>query len=245
MIIIPPSDLVPMDIFTKTEAVLVDLVYADASHNRNIFKEALYHDEARFWAHKDIALITLITARKLNNEYGYSLELKDCLRTTEAQAAMGQTQIVRDNPDWLEEPNRMVSPPGHGAHPRGMAIDVCVLDKDGNEVDMGTPFDDMDQKSYRNCPDLSDEVKQNRQILEEAFMESAKKLNMDFLPLPAEWWDFRFPADSYRQYTPISDADLPPQMQMTKRVKNDIPDFSQEHFDKLAEDILYKVHENI
>ena len=46
------------------------------------------------------------------------------------QTAMGKTQIVKDNPDWLEEPNRMVSPPGNGAHPRGMAIDVCVFDKE-------------------------------------------------------------------------------------------------------------------
>ena len=51
---------------------------------RNIFGEALYHEQARFWAHKDLAFITLLTARKLNQDHGYSLELKDCLRTIDA-----------------------------------------------------------------------------------------------------------------------------------------------------------------
>ena len=241
---IPPSDLVPMDIFVGKEPIAIDLVYANATHAENIFSEALYKPNARFWAHKNIALITLLTARKLNKDHGYVLELKDCLRTADGQAAMGNTQIVRDNPDWLEEPNRMVSPAGHGAHPRGMAIDVCVIDKNNQHVDMGTPFDGMDEKSYRSCKTLSDEIQQNRLVLENAFMDSADKLSMDFLPLPAEWWDFRFPADTYHQYEALSDADLPPQMQMARTVDNGLEDFTQEHFDKLAKDLLHKVDEN-
>lgn len=240
---ISPADLVPMDIFIG-EPIIIDLVYAQADNPRNIFNEALYHDTARFWAHKNLALITLLTARQLHREHGYSLELKDCLRTTDAQAAMGKTQIVQDNPDWLEEPNRMVSPPGNGAHPRGMAIDVCVFDKNGNEVDMGTPFDDMVVEAYRSCDTLSDEIQQQRLILENAFMDSARKLDMEFLPLPAEWWDFRFPPHTYHLYEALSDADLPPQMQMTNKVDSGLDDFNQEHFDKIAKDILYKVDEN-
>lgn len=240
---ISPADLVPMDLFEKTEPIKIDLVYANANHPRNIFGEALYHSKARLWAHKNIAAITLIAARKLKNDHDYILEVKDCLRTTEAQTAMGKTQIVKDNPDWLEEPNRMVSPSGSGAHPRAMAIDVCVFNKDGNQIDMGTPFDDMVPESYRNCATLSDEIKQNRKTLENAFMFGANKLDMDFLPLPSEWWDFRFPSKTYSLYEALSDADLPPQMQMTEQVDNDIPDFDQEHFDKLAQDILYRVNE--
>lgn len=241
---ISPADLVPMDMFVGKEPIIVDLVYAKGDHPRNIFGEALYHGESRFWAHRDLALITLMTARTLNKDHGYSLELKDCLRTTDAQAAMGETQIVKDNPDWLEEPNRMVSPPGNGAHPRGMAIDVCVIDKDGQEIDLGTPFDDMVPEAYRSCDTLSEEIQKQRKILESAFMDSADKLDMEFLPLPAEWWDFRFPSSTYRQYEALSDHDLPPQMQMTSKVNSGIEDFSQEHFDKLTEDILYRVDEN-
>lgn len=238
MQIISPSDIIPMDIFIGHEPIKIDLVYAKAKHSRNIFAEALYHDTARFWAHKNIAAITLLAARILNQKTNYIFDLKDCLRTTDAQTAMGKTQIVKDNPDWLEEPNRMVSSAGHGAHPRGMAIDVCVLDPDGREIDMGTPFDDMDPKSYRSCDTLPEEVLQNRLLLEDSFMTSAKALGFDFLPLPAEWWDFRFPANIYRQYEPLSDKDLPPQMQMANKIDNNIPDFDDSHFQTLADDII-------
>ena len=160
---------------------------------------------------------------------------------------MGKTEIVRANSDWLEEPNRMVSPSGHGAHPRGMAIDVCLL-KNGNEVDMGTPFDHMDKTSARSYNGFSVQINQNRLALEETYMMSARSLNHDFLALPAEWWDFRFPRNTYNQYAPLSDSDLPPQIQMTNKTANDIPDFPSGHFESLAESIIALVdkhHENL
>lgn len=227
-----------MDIFAGHEPARIDLVYANAQHPRNIFGEALYHDKAKFWAHKNLAAITLLAARILNKKTNWVFDLKDCLRTTDAQTAMGQTAIVKANPDWLEEPNRMVSPPGNGAHPRGMAIDVCVLDSDGNEINMGTPFDDMVPEAYRNCNTLSDEILENRKILEDCFMAAAKSLKQEFLPLPAEWWDFRFPASTYRHYEALSDKDLPPQMQMTNRIENGLKDFDDSHFQNLADEII-------
>ena len=238
---IAPSDLVPMDIFVGREPVEVDLVYANANHPRNIFGEALYHSQARLWAHKRIAAITLLAARILHRETHYKFSLKDCLRTTDAQTAMGKTQIVKDNPDWLEEPNRMVSPSGSGAHPRGMAIDVCVLDADSMEINMGTSFDEMHSKSYRSCDDLPADILEKRRLLEDSFMASAQKLGFDFLPLPSEWWDFRFPANVYKAYKPLSDKDLPPQMQMTHRIENEIPDFDDTQFVSLADKIIARI----
>ena len=238
---IPPSDLVPMDIFVGHEPIEIDLVYADANHPHNIFGEALYHKEAKLWAHRDIAAITLLTARILHRKTNCKFSLKDCLRSIEAQAAMGKTQIVKDNPDWIKEPNRMVSTPGSGAHPRGMAIDVCVLNAAGLEVNMGSSFDEMTPKSYRSCTDLPEEVLQNRKLLEDAFIDSARALEFDFLPLPEEWWDFRFPVDVYRQYQPLSDENLPQQMQMGRQIENGIPDFEETHFQALAETIISSV----
>jgi hypothetical protein len=101
MQIIPSSDLVPMDIFADREPIEIDLVYANATHPQNIFGKALYHNTSRLWAHKKIAALTLLAARILRRQTDYSFSLKDCLRTTDAQTAMVETQIVRDNPDWL------------------------------------------------------------------------------------------------------------------------------------------------
>lgn len=234
---ISPAELIPLDIFEGQEPIKIDLVYAKPDHPRNMFKEAIYHDKARLWAHKDLAAITILTARILNKKFGWILEIKDCLRTYDAQVAMAETQIVRDNPQWMMDPP-LLSAPGTGAHPRAMAVDVHPIDKDGNHIDMGTPFDDMRDESSRDFKDFSDQILQNRHELESAFVQSAKALNLPLLPLPNEWWDFRLPNDYTQQFAPLHDADLPPQMQMTAKIENNIPDFNDAHFEKLADSIL-------
>ena len=239
------ADLIPMDIFIGREPIKIDLVYAQKNHPHNIFNTALYHDKARLWAHKDIAAITLLTARKLNKSHGYILEIQDCLRTTNSQQAMQETEIVKANPQWCEEPDRLLAPPGAGGHPRAMAIDVSLIDAAENIVDMGTPFDTMTEQSHRNYEGFSKTILENRKHLENSFSQSAARLNHPFLPLPSEWWDFRFPPEFTKQIEPLSEADLPPQMQMTDKIDNNIPDFPQEHFDKLAQEIINIVNENI
>ena len=92
-----PADLIPLDIFTS-ESVKTDVVYANADHPRNIFDTAIYRSGTRLWAHKDLATITLLMARQLNKKYGYVVEVKDCLRTTDSQAAMQETDIVKAHP---------------------------------------------------------------------------------------------------------------------------------------------------
>ncbi len=236
---VSPSDLVPFDIFLDKEPIKLDLVYADQNHPSNIFNESIYHSTARTWGHKDMAAIAILTARTLNKQAGYTLEIKDCLRTINSQKAMQETQIVKLHPEWSDGgQNHYLALPGQGGHPRAMAIDVCVLDQEDKEVDMGTPFDHMGKESARNYKDLSPEILQNRQILENAFLKSAKTLSFPFIPLPSEWWDFRFPASYNTQYHPLSDSDLPPQMQMTNKIKNNIPDFDEKHFQNLAEAII-------
>ncbi len=113
------SALVPMNVFAAAgEPVQIDLVYADADHPENIFKTALYHPDAVLSLHCDLARIVLLAARSLHKKHGWVLVLKDGLRTIEAQARMMETEIVRQNPQWLIEP-RMLSSPGQGGHPRG------------------------------------------------------------------------------------------------------------------------------
>lgn len=236
---IDPADLIPLDSFNHKEPIKIDLVYANKNHPRNIFQAPLYLSTARLWAHKDIAAITLMSARILNKKYSYTLEIQDCLRTIDSQQAMQETDIVKAHPEWCEDgSNRLLAPPGHGGHPRGMAIDVRVLKSDGTELDMGTPFDHMDETSARNYLGFNEDILNNRKILENSFMESAKQLGFPFLPLPSEWWDFRFPASYYNNYAPLRDADLPPQMQMTQHVDSNIPDFDEIHFSALAQQIF-------
>lgn len=226
-------DIVPMDLFVRSEPISIDLVYANPLHPENIFKTALYHSAARLSLHIDLCRTCILTARTLYKNQKWILVLKDGLRTIEAQQKMMDTDIVKENPQWLMEP-RMLSGPGMGGHPRGMAVDVSVCDTNGQPVDMGTLFDTMTPESARNYAGISKIVQKNRAVLESAFMDSAKSLNLPLLPLPSEWWDFRFPASYSQNFEPLSDKELPRSLQMTRQDSH-IPAPDEE---KLANDVL-------
>ena len=46
-------------------------------------------------------------------------------------------------------------------------------------------------------------------------VSAAQDLNLALLPLPVEWWDFRFPPEIYDDFEPLYDRDLPEIMQLT------------------------------
>lgn len=220
---IDPNALVPMDSFAGEYPLRVDLVYAQADHKDNIFKSAVYRPEARLWLHEDMAKIVTRAAQLIFEQHGYKTILFDGLRTTDAQAKMLETNIVKANKHWTEGPSRLLSPPGRGGHPRGMAIDLTLETEDWHEIDMGTGFDALSpdgpgpetNRAHRDSPHISDEAAHNRDILTGFMMLAAKEAGLPLLPLAQEWWDFRFPADYYDQYAPLSDSDLPAEMRMT------------------------------
>lgn len=217
---IPHTDLICMNDLAKDNGFEIDLVYAQADHPENMFGEAIYRTDAKFWLYKTLAEITQRAAQLAQEKHGWTLILKDGLRPVEAQAAIAETSICRANPQWFQEP-RMFSPPGKGGHPRGMAVDVDAKDKSGKLVDFGTAFDTMAENpapqfnlSHRENTDHPQQVLDNRAKLTALFVTSAQELGLPMAPLSVEWWDYRFPIEYYNQYAPIHDKDLPENMRM-------------------------------
>jgi len=217
---IAPTELVALDDFVSTHPVKVDVVYAQPDHPDNMFKAGIYRPDAKMWGHRELVAIILAAAQICFKKTGWIFEIKDCLRTYEAQSLMRETDIVKAHPQWLEEPGRLLSPPGAGGHPRGMAVDIVLVDKNGAEIDMGTRFDFLTEDrannpAARNYTKFSKTILDNRKILEDSMMQAAAEAGRELLPLPQEWWDFRFPKSYSEQFEPICDADLPPEMRMT------------------------------
>ena len=221
------SELVAFDDFTGTHPIKVDLVYAQPLHPDNMFKTSIYRPDAKMWGHRDLVDIVLAASRLCFDRTSWSFEIKDCLRPVEAQALMGETEIVKANPQWLEEP-RLLSTPGNGGHPRGMAVDIILVDGNGEEIDMGTRFDSMTEErtnnpAARNYIHFSDDearnkrILANRSVLEESMMQAAAEAGRELLPYPEEWWDFRFPPSHSDLFDPIRDVDLSPEMRMMTR----------------------------
>lgn len=241
-ILIDPADLIPMDLFLGTEPFSIDVMYAGAAS----FCGPVYKPSARLSLHRDMAEIILTAARLVRDRIGGTLELYDGLRTTTAQRLICDTPIVKAHPHWTAEgPLRMFAPPGKGGHPRGMAIDLSVRDSNGALLDMGTivdalPEDGADPDSnpaHREYVHLTQNVRNNRDILTNALRDAAQMFGRPMRPLPSEWWDYRFPDDVYMRYAPLADEDVPPSLRLT----NEIPDdkghgeFPRGHYEALAE----------
>ncbi len=181
---------------------------------------AIYRHNAKLWAHERLARITIRAAEILYNKQGWNLKIIDCLRTIEGQEAM--QRVVQEN-GWSEE---YVSPPGAGAHPRAMAIDIVPVDASSGElIDMGSAFDHFGVRSNRDfvkfCDDDIENSKiiANRKALDDAMLLAADEFGVkqEFYLLPSEWWDYRFSEDVWSQYAPLSDKELPENMRLTQR----------------------------
>ncbi len=211
------DDLVILDDFKDKYPIVIDAVYANPHHKNNIFKKAIYKPNTKIIAHKDMAKITIKAAEICNKKYGWILEVKDCLRPIEAQASMLNTKIVKENPAWLEEP-RLLSPPGKGGHPRAMAIDLIPITENGDTIDMGTEFDHLvkdkfNNPSARNYADFEQNIIENRVRLSDAMLRASEFFGFELLPLPQEWWDFRFMPEYSNKFMPISNRELPKELQ--------------------------------
>ncbi len=245
---ITPETLVPMDIFTEDFPIRIDMAYKKSAPD-NIFG-VIYRAEARLWLSKHLAKIVLIASASCFKNHNLEFILYDGLRTVEAQQRMEKSPIVEKNPGWLEGPNRLLSPPGAGAHPRGMAVDLSLTTANGELVEMGTEFDYLAARpdvefnaAHRDHADLGDDILKNRTILSGAMKEASNSLKIPLVPLPQEWWDFRLPPKIYEDYAPLRDKDLPVQMRMTDAHMDiaEPEDFPDEHFETMKN----KIYENI
>ena len=211
-----PQDFVEVTSRSGRVPVMIDLVYTAADHPRNIFKKAIYKPNARLWMHRNLAAVTLRAAEICYEQSGYIFEIKDSLRPIEAQQAMIETDIVKANPHWI---GPLLAKPGEGGHPRGMAVDIVLRDKEGAMVEMGTEFDHFDEDPTKNpadrrFTDLPTDVLKNRKLLENSMVQAGQALGHEILPLPTEWWDFRFAKSVTDKWAPLSDHDLPENMRL-------------------------------
>lgn len=208
---IPHEKLFCMDSFAAECGYVVDLAYA--RNDNFLFGERIYRPEAQLWLYEDLARIVMRAAVIARDEYSIRFVLYDGLRTVDAQEKMLKTKRVEDNPHWLVEP-RMLSVPGAGGHPRGMAVDIGLMDENGILLDMGCTFDDLTEVAHRQYAGLSAEVRRNRGVLDDCMARASTEAGVVVWPLPQEWWDFRLPPEVFNSYAPLRDADLPSHMRM-------------------------------
>lgn len=104
-------------------------------------------------------------------------------------------RLSNDNPAWSPEQvraaaSRFVSPPEIAPHSGGAAVDLTLVDADGQELDMGTPVDADPETSMGACytaaRNISSQAHDNRQILSDALTA------VGLVNYPAEWWHWSY-----------------------------------------------------
>ena len=83
------------------------------------------------------------------------------------------------------------------AHNTGAAIDVEIIAKDGELVDMGMAIKDWQKVNpdlcQTDCDLLDQDIRKNRKILHDVLV------SYDFVNYPTEWWHFSY-GDRYWAY---------------------------------------------
>jgi zinc D-Ala-D-Ala dipeptidase len=94
--------------------------------------------------------------------------------------------------------SRYVSPLDVAPHVCGAAVDLTLVDADGNEVDLGCPEAATPEESngacYTEAPNISDAARDNRAMLGEALCGAG------LINYPTEWWHWSY-GDRYWAYT--------------------------------------------
>lgn len=76
-------------------------------------------------------------------------------------------------------------------HSRGSTIDMTIVDKDGNEIDMGGYFDLLDIRSNYDTDKITGEQHDNREYLKDIMDEAG------FDSIRTEWWHFQLRDEPY------------------------------------------------
>lgn len=159
------------DIQALDSDIVIDLRYADED---NFMNRQVYPDNSKAFLRRETA-VKLIRANEIFKEDGYTIKLWDAYRPLSVQRIM-----------WEHSPL-----PGYVAHPdtgskhnRGSAVDITLVDKEGNELEMPTGFDDFTEKAARDYANHSPEAKKNMDYMTRVMV------NCGFKGIRTEWWHF-------------------------------------------------------
>lgn len=134
----------------------------------------------------------LILANQYFCDNGYRIKIFDCYRPLDTQMKMW-SKVPRAT--YVANPNKEGS-----IHNRAAAVDITLVTLEGCEVDMGSDFDHFGPKAHSDNPNISDEIKLNRNLLFSGMR------SFGFFTIRTEWWHFSYQKNlSY----PIENIPLP------------------------------------
>ena len=153
--------------------IRVEMRYATT---RNCVGTAIYPEGMPCLIRPEIGL-RLKAAQQYLRGWNYGLKVWDAYRTPEAQHALWKRWAKRG---YVADPDD-----GRGSlHTWGLAVDVTLVDRFGNDVEMPSDFDVFTADASGIYRGRSDTVHNNLHLLQRAMFGSG------FQGLSTEWWHF-------------------------------------------------------
>ena len=186
------------DVVAVSQPISNIRIHLAYSTSDNFLHEDVYADLEECYLRREVVEMLTATQTLLEKiKKGYQLIVYDCLRPRSVQYKMWRLVKGTGKEEYVADPEK------GSIHNFGAAVDVSIVDQDGNLLDMGTPFDyfgDLAQPRYedRFLKDglLTEKQIENRRLLRTVMEEAG------FQTIPDEWWHFNAfsPGEVKRRY---------------------------------------------
>ncbi|MDR2148861.1 MAG: M15 family metallopeptidase [Tannerella sp.] len=179
------QDMGLIDVHFWEPTIQYYLVYATKD---NFTGKPLYNSKlTKAWLHPRAAKMLLHAQDILQHEHpDLAILIYDAARPMEVQREMGKWAKETNSEYYIADPEK-----GGGLHNYGLAVDVTLVDSNGEWLPMGTPYDFFGPEA--NIDREEDLVKRrritpseytNRQLLRKIMKEAG------FTTVKSEWWHF-------------------------------------------------------
>ncbi|WP_375559894.1 M15 family metallopeptidase [Bernardetia sp. OM2101] len=182
------EDSAMVELIKYDSSLVLDIRYATED---NFMKQKVYPCAKALL--RKVAAEALFEAHQKFKEKGYRIKIYDGYRPLSVQWILWNTTTNK---------NYVANPRKGSNHNKGCAVDMTLVDADGNELNMGTGYDFFGKEAHHTFTDFSSDTKEeilkNRQLLK-TIMAS-----VGFSSISNEWWHYNF-----KIKYPVSDTPLP------------------------------------
>jgi D-alanyl-D-alanine dipeptidase len=167
------SDTLVVPLSSIDSSIVADVRYATT----NNFTGKILYPTDKVYIRKIVGEALSKVNKELIENYNYRIKIFDGYRPLSVQKKMWK--ILPDD--------RYVADPAKGSrHNRGAAVDITIIDSLGNQLNMGTEYDNFTERAHYDYQKLPSSVLANRKLLRETMMEYG------FHPITTEWWHFDY-----------------------------------------------------
>lgn len=180
----------------KSDEPLVDICKYDQSITTKYIKQDMLDYTGTVIYIRDTLAKKLANIEAELSKKGYKLNIVYGYRHPEVQTGYFNTrrQVVEsENPKLDSEAidkltHNFVAIPSVAGHPAGAAVDLTIIDNQGQEIDMGTSIADYSapDKIITYADNLTQTQKEHRKLLHDLMV------NEGFAPFYGEWWHFSY-----------------------------------------------------